>query len=185
MENNATKTCKLCKMQIPAGARKCPHCLHWQSKFAITNPAIFMPLIMLFALFPSLGIVKMVYYMGDRGELLENHPGALEAIDYSYSFVPSTCSSSDHKDCKHSHKHVLVSGKIANKSDITWRKVTIEITLYNASGKIINTRQCGREGFVAPAHKTVAFSYYLERRTSERYADLKVRVIYASENDRY
>ena len=36
-----TKTCGMCFMQIPAQARKCPHCQHFQNRISmvIFNPA--------------------------------------------------------------------------------------------------------------------------------------------------
>lgn len=182
MEATETKTCKLCKLEIPAEARKCPHCLHWQNKFAFTNPAIFTPVIMLGMLFPIFASIQMMASYRDQGEQYEDHKGVLKVKDCDFSFYSQKC-------CKGTDKkpspYVKVCGLVENSSDITWRAVFIEVTFYDKEGKIVDSTQRAGYDTIVPAHKSAAFSYsFYQKFPKDRYAKLKVQVVDAYEHDR-
>ena len=69
-ESPETKTCGMCCMEIPAGARKCPYCQQFQNKLAMVvfHPA-FLVLFIIVPMVAALIVVGTMFQRTfDRGE---------------------------------------------------------------------------------------------------------------------
>src|SRR5665213_3290938 len=71
--NPAKKTCKLCCMEIPQQARKCPYCHHFQNRLAMFmfHPA-FAILICSLPMITVLIVFSYIFVMGENYETYKN-----------------------------------------------------------------------------------------------------------------
>ncbi|OGV33769.1 MAG: hypothetical protein A2020_11625 [Lentisphaerae bacterium GWF2_45_14] len=151
MENTDKKTCKMCYMEIPEKAKKCPYCHQWQNKFSMI---CFHPLFaMLFFIIPYCILAPLffesIFY---EGEPFSEHKEALKIIDAVMNF-------GELAGCQQKGKYptVAIIGKIKNTGDIYWKDVVIEAQIFNKDGKLIDTKQQEQYKFVVLANGESAF----------------------------
>src|ERR1039458_10233409 len=75
----AQKTCKMCCMEIPKDARKCPHCHHFQNRLSMIlfHPAFAV----LGACIPLAGMLVVFSTIFDQGENYQHYKDQIESTD--------------------------------------------------------------------------------------------------------
>src|ERR1035437_6469553 len=75
----AQKTCKMCCMEIPKDARKCPHCHHFQNRLSMIlfHPAFAV----LGACIPLAGMLVVFSTIFDQGENYQHYKDQIEITD--------------------------------------------------------------------------------------------------------
>ncbi len=177
MIQDELKNCKVCCMAIPAKARKCPHCHHWQDKWSLV---IFHPL---FAIIPTLMIFLVMFgFLGTmfkftfaEGEPFSKHQNAVALVETEMLF-------GEVSGCKTPSPTVAVIGKIRNSSPVTWKEITLEGQFFDKDGRMVDATQQLKYSFIAPANGDCAFKISFQREfPQERYSSFKVRVVSAKD----
>ncbi len=177
MDEQDKKICKMCRMEIAASAKKCPYCHHWQYTLSlITFHPVFGMLLVLILFVPLIVLYGMMFQrIGDKGEAYADHPDALEVVESTMSFGERCCGERDQGT-------VVVLGTLENHSDITWKKIWLEVQFFDNEGIRVDAHQKEKYSFVVPAHDKAAFRVYVDRQfPEEKYAKHKVRVLSATE----
>jgi hypothetical protein len=167
------KRCKLCCMEIPARAKKCPYCHHWQNQLSLI---VFDPRIAgLLALIPMLifvGLVAMLMdRMLDRGRDFSWYTAQISVSDSKIQFGQGE-----------SGPTVAVVGHVKNDSDVCWKQVHFCAEFHNAQGNLIDAGQAMQYLYSIPAHEQAAFKLSFQREfPEESYASHTVRVFDATD----
>jgi|SRR2546426_10019851 len=165
----ATKICKMCCMQIPNEARKCPHCHHFQNRLSML---MFHPGFV--ALFACLPIAAMLIIFGtvfDAGANYENYKDQIVITDSQLVFG----------DMK-SGATVAVIGTIKNVSPVSWKEIQFHVDFLDAAGKRIDVGEREDYSFRLPANGTSSFKVSFRREFPEtNYVKQSVRVVAAKD----
>ena len=174
MSEDETKTCKMCCMQIPVAARKCPYCLHWQYKLSMItfHPAFALATVTIlpFAilLFLYLAIFKPLF---DSGEDFGLYAEQIKVMESRIAFGESN-----------SAPVVTVLGTMKNESGIDWTEVQFQVDFLNSEGNMVDAGQQREYFYVLPAGEESSFKVSFRREFPEsRYASHRIRVIYAKD----
>jgi hypothetical protein len=169
----AKKTCKMCCMEIPKEARKCPFCEHFQNRLSLVmyHPAFAV----LFACLP-LGAMLMFFAttserIFDTGENYEAYKNQIVITDSQVAFG----------DTK-SGPTVAVLGTIKNTSPVSWKEIQFHADFFDAQGKRTDVGEREEYGFRLPANGTSSFKVSFRREFPEtNYAKHDVRVVAAKD----
>ncbi len=130
-EESEAKTCKMCSMEIPATARKCPYCHHWQRWFALQNPQTVVLLIvipLLTAYFVLMGTIVRSPFR--QWEQFREHSQQVKIIESTMEFGEDECG-----------PDVIVVGKIENRSSVDWKDIRFQVDFFNPQGGVFDTGQ--------------------------------------------
>jgi hypothetical protein len=168
-QQGETKTCKLCGMGIPATARKCPYCHHWQRWLSLQNPPVMTLLIMLpaFALYGIM--IDTVFNPFRQWEQFSKHADQVRIVDSKVEFGEDSCGPA-----------VIVVGKVENLSLVDWKDVHFQVEFFNPKGQFFDTGQQEIYTWRVPAGQQTSFKISFRRQLPEKeYASHKVRMISA------
>jgi len=176
MDASERKICKVCFMDIPAKARKCPYCQHWQDKWSLVifHPlfAVIPTLVLFLVLFGALGTMFKTTF--SEGEPFSKHQNDLTLVDTEMVFgeiggeKPAST--------------VAVIGGIRNSCGVPWKDVALEGRFFDKDGRMVDVVQQQKYSFVVPANGEAAFKISFAREfPQEKYAGFKVRVISAKD----
>jgi hypothetical protein len=174
-DSSQTKTCKVCCMEIPEAAKKCPYCHSWLIKFAISmaDPrfgAIVFAMILVMFLSVYSFISSSLF---PRGEKYSLYADQISILDSQMEF------GQDDKG-----PTVAVLGHIKNDSDVDWKDVCFVVEFHDAQGKLIDADQKFEffHSFI-PAHDTTAFKLsFLREFPEDKYAAHVARILGAKDN---
>ncbi len=168
MENQETKQCKMCYQSIDSRAKKCPHCHHWQNKWSLHNPMLIVAILVAFWLATS-ALLNRGFGPGVDFESYKEHV----AVDSTeFKFGESNCGPT-----------LVILGKIANETDITWRDIHVEVQFFDKYGKLIDTDQESMYSFLLPAKATTDFKWSGKRYFPKgNYATHTVKLLKAKES---
>src|SRR6266567_6846968 len=126
-QNATTKVCPMCAESIRVAAKLCPHCRHWQSRWAfLTGGYWWMPLIiMAFALAP---LVLVEHFFDPDRDFAPFH----DQIVVTDSQV--------HYSQTEKGAFIAVVGMIKNNSKFSWKEVELEVQYFDKDGKLIDTK---------------------------------------------
>jgi hypothetical protein len=164
-EQAEVKVCKMCGMEVPAMAKKCPYCHQWQSRWL----AIFYhPAFLLIAFVPLLAAYGlMMETMFNRGKDFQPYRDQITVSDTEIVFG----------ETEHGGT-VAVLGKMKNGSDFDWKEVQFATEFYNGAGKMVDAGESASYSRYMPAHGTAGFKISFHREfPKELYASCKVRVV--------
>ena len=167
--SGATKTCKLCCMEIPEQARKCPYCLHFQDRRStiLHSPGLHVLLGML----PPLVVFIMIETMFSRGENYESYKDQISVADSQIAFGDTKSGAT-----------IAVIGTITNHSEVSWKEVQFHVEFVNAAGKRVDVGEREEYSFELPARQTTSFKVSFRREFPEtNYARAQVRVVGAKD----
>ena len=165
----AKKTCRMCCMEIPKEARKCPFCHHFQNRASLV---MYHPVFMaLFACVP-LGAMLIVFAtLFDPGENYETYKDQVVITDSQIAFGDTKSSST-----------VAVIGTIKNTSLVPWKEIQFHVDFFDAAGKRTDVGEREDYSFRLPANGTSSFKVSFRREFPEtNYVKHTVRVVAAKD----
>ena len=145
MQNDTLKkTCKMCCMEIPKDARKCPYCQHFQNRATMF---LYHPVFAaLAACLPITGMLIAFSMFFDRGGDYETYKNQIAITDGQLVFGETK-----------SGKTVDVIGTIKNTSPISWKEIQFHVDFFNATGKRIDVGHKEQYNFYLPANGASSF----------------------------
>ena len=172
-----SKTCGICCMEIPVGARKCPYCRHWQYRLTqiVAHPffgialvvVIFVPLIAVYFMLMS--------NLFSRGELLRDYADQITIVESKLEF--------GFEEDEQKHPTVAIVGKVKNSSNVDWKDVRLQAEFFNSKGDLIDAGQEQYRSPFLPANQEIGFKISFPRQFPEsQYTNHKVRVFFAVDN---
>jgi hypothetical protein len=165
-----TRTCKLCRMAIPVGARKCPHCHHWQRWLSLQNPAI-LALLILVPVFILNGIVMQTFWgrMVREWEPFPKHSQDVIIVEEKMEFGEDGCGPA-----------VIIVGRVKNATQVDWKDVRFQVEFLNPTGQLFDTGQQEAWTYRLPAGRISPFKISFNRQFPEKeYVSHKVTIISA------
>ena len=165
-----TKTCGMCGMGIPAAARKCPYCLHWQRWLSWQNPAILVlsflvPLLVLYGIMMQSVLGRMVR----EWEPFQKHSQEIIIVEDKMAFGEDQCG-----------PMVIIVGRVKNATQVDWKDVRFQVEFLNPKGQFFDTGQQQAFTYRLPAGQVTPFKISFRRQfPEEQYASHKVTIISA------
>lgn len=167
------KTCKMCCMEIPKEARKCPFCHHFQNRVVLVlyHPA-FAVLLTSLPVFAGLFLFSTtISTIFDQGEPYENFRDQIVITESQIAFGETSSGAT-----------VAVMGTLQNTSPVSWKDIQFHIDFLDASGRRIDVGE--RENFQTrlPANASSTFKVSFRREFPEtNYAKHTVRIMAAKD----
>ena len=165
----AKKTCKMCRMEIPKEARKCPFCHQFQSRAAMVmyHPAFMV----LFACLPMGAILFVLGTIFDTGENYETYKDQVVITDSQIAFGDTKSGAT-----------IAVMGTIKNTSPVSWKEIQFHADFLDGSGRRTDVGERENNGFRLPANGTSSFKVSFRREFPEtNYVKHSVRVVAAKD----
>ena len=165
----AKKTCKICCMEIPQQARKCPYCHHFQNRWSMVmfHPAFAL----LFASLPLAAMLTAFAMIFDTGENYETYKNQIIIADTRIAFGDTKSSAT-----------VAVIGTIKNTSQVSWKDITFHADFLDAADKRVDVGEREDYTFRLPAGQTSSFKLSFRREFPEtNYVKTVVRVVGAKD----
>lgn len=165
----ATKICKMCCMEIPEAARKCPHCHHFQNWLTKVS---FHPLWhVLVALLPLSVMWYATSSMFDKGKDHQRYKDQIVITESQMAFGLSN-----------SNATVAVMGAIKNNSPVVWKEVQLHVDFFDAQGRRIDVGQREGGGVNLATNATTSFKVSFRQEFPQtNYAKHKVQVVGAKD----
>jgi hypothetical protein len=161
----ANKTCPMCCFEIPEAARKCPHCLHFQSRKARYLPIVFL-------LGPFILIMFAFDRLFDRGEEFTTYTNQITVTNTHIAFGETKNGAT-----------IAVLGEIRNNSPVPWKEINLHAHFTDTSDRTIDVATEDKYSFHLPAHSTSQFKLSFRREFPEtNYAQHTIRVLSAKDS---
>ncbi|MBN2312177.1 MAG: hypothetical protein JXR94_24575, partial [Candidatus Hydrogenedentes bacterium] len=165
----------MCCMEIPAAARKCPHCQHLQHTLAFItiHPALGVGVV--------IGIVAafLTFFFSEvepeirEGEKFRDHAGQVTVLESAIRFGE-----------REGQPTVSVTGRVKNDSDVNWEDVYFAVVFYDKDGNLLDAGQEYEYTYHLPAHEEAGFNVSFSRIfPEESYASHVARVVSAEDAD--
>jgi len=169
MESGSKKTCRLCCMEIPQEARKCPYCQHFQTRSALLfyHPASGV----LLAALPMVVFLIVIARLFDQGEDYQEYKDQILITESQIAFGEFK-----------SGETVGVIGTITNNSAVPWKEILFNVEFTDAAGKRVDVGQKEEYQFHLPPHDSLAFKVSFRREYPvTNYVKHRVRVATAKD----
>lgn len=137
-----TRPCKSCKEEIEAAATKCPKCQAFQSWYR--NPQ----------LFPLLFLIPFFAYMTWN---ISRHEKAATFADYRDKLSVSVVEENPSSNGRTS----LLTVRLENRTDKTWRRPKVEIESLDADGKVLSVEHVNEYNVVVAPNSSVLDTFSL------------------------
>ncbi len=163
------KTCKMCCMEIPEGARKCPFCQHFQTRLSmiVLHPAFFA----LLACVPLIALLVVFARIFDQGEDFASYRGQIQIAESRMTFGETKSGGT-----------VVVMGMITNTSPVPWKEIQFHADFFDPEGQRVDVGQREEYSFYLPAGATTSFKVSFRREFAEtNYAKHSVQVLSAKD----
>ena len=164
----AKKTCKMCYMEIPQQARKCPHCHHFQNRWSMVmfHPAFAV----CFACLPMAAMLIVFATIFDSGENYETYKDQIHITDSQIALGTKSGAT------------VAVIGTITNASRVSWKEIQFHVDFLDTTGKRVDVGEREDYSFRLPAGETSSFKVSFRREFPEtNYVKHVVRVVSAKD----
>ena len=160
-----SKTCKMCCMEIPQGARKCPQCHHFQNRWSMV---MFHPgFAVLFGSLPIAAMLIVFATIFETGEKYETYKDQIAIADSQIAFGETQSGGT-----------VAVIGTIKNTSPVSWKEVQFHVEFLDAAGKRSDVGEKQDYSYQLPAGETSSFKVSFRREFPEtNYVSHIVRVV--------
>jgi hypothetical protein len=169
-QEGETKTCKMCGVAIPAVAKKCPYCHHWQRVLCLHHPLI----VLLLVGFPLIGgyaalMASVMPNVFREWERFPTHADEVTITSSTMEFGEDT-----------NGPQVIIVGIVDNSGPVEWKDVRFEAAFYNPKGALFDAGQEEQYTWRLPAEERSSFKISFRRQFPEKeYASHKVRVVSA------
>lgn len=149
-----TKTCGMCFMPIPAQARKCPHCQHFQNRMSMItfHPAFGM----VFAIIPVALMLIGFQRIFDTGKDYQTYAGQVQITESKMAFGEDKSGGT-----------VAVMGTLRNHSPIPWKEIRFQVEFQDAAGVRSDTGQNEDYSYYLPANSSLSFKTSFRRQFPE------------------
>jgi hypothetical protein len=175
METPATKTCPMCAMQIPAKARRCPHCVYWQTRSGrFWRHPITLILAGVAGVFAYAAIMSAIMPDMSGRQPYPPYSGQIEILDSCLVFGEG-----------HRGPTVGVLGTLRNTSPVWWENVHFHVEFRDAEGKLVDAAQTEQYigNYSVPSGATLAFEASFERKYPQtQYAKHSVKIVSAKDS---
>ena len=163
------KTCKMCCMEIPQQARKCPHCHHFQNRLTMV---MFHPTFAVcFACVPLVAMLIVFATIFDTGENYETYKDQIVISDSQIALGDTKSGTT-----------VAVIGTIKNTSRVSWKEIQFHVDFLDAAGKRVDVGEREDYSFRLPAGETSSFKVSFRREFPEtNYVKHVVRIVGAND----
>jgi hypothetical protein len=162
-----TKICPLCAETIKAGAKVCPHCRHFQTRWSLQNPVMLASIWFVF-------VFAVLVCIGTFWERAFGPKQEFALYRDQIDIVRSQCS----QRVIGSNLLNTVVGTLTNRSDVAWKDVGVEGQFFDKTGKLIDAITVNADDFhgvtVLP-HGEAAFK--IEGKALRPEADYKTNLI--------
>lgn len=174
--DDATPTCIHCCEPIRPGARRCPSCLSWQSRWAADSrsPGLEIALVggLVFAM--AIMTVAWTYLTPDDSAKASvgNHAASLEVVASELEIVGRD----------RQRTVVVVVGTVSNRSNVALHNIYFYVEFLDASGNTIDTLHARLNNMIVPAGSEAPFKLADSDplRDVEEYASCSVEIRHAS-----
>ncbi len=166
---DTTKICGMCCMEIPAEARKCPHCHHFQNRLTLimSHPASAI----IVALIPMACMLIVFQRTFDRGQDYQAYAGQVQITESRIAFGEDESGGT-----------VVVMGTIRNDSPIPWKEIRFQVEFQDATGARSDTGQVEAYTYYLPAHSSLSFKTSHRRQFPEaNYVNHTISVVSAKD----
>jgi hypothetical protein len=163
------KTCRMCCMDIPKEARKCPYCHHFQNRLPMImyHPAFAV----LFACLPMAAMLIVFATIFDRGENYEGYKDQIVIQDSQVVFGDTKSGAA-----------VAVLGTIKNTSSVPWKEIHFHADFLDAEGKRADVGEKEEYSLSLPPNATSSFKVSFRREFPEtNYVKHTIRVVAAKD----
>jgi hypothetical protein len=172
-EEHATKVCRICYEVIDERAKRCPHCLQWQSKSALLrySPVVSGLLLMalLIAAWVVMGSLLVRAFRGSTDYVV--YQGQLQVVESRMLFGESA-----------KGPVVFVVGTIKNTSAAEWKDIHLQARFKDPEGKLIDVKAESTYSRRIMPHGEMAFKAAGPAELpKERYAAYEVGVVSAED----
>jgi hypothetical protein len=173
--NDATPTCIHCREPIRPGARRCPSCLSWQSRWGADarNPGLEIALVGGLVVAMAILVVGWVYLT--RADTAKPRAGnqaeSLEVLETDLKIAG-----------RRGNRYIVVVGRVRNQSDVALRNVYFFVQFFDAGGNAIDSLDSRLSAMVVPAGSEAPFKLVDKSplRDLEEYASCSVEVRFAA-----
>ena len=149
-ENDATPTCIHCCEPIRPGARRCPSCLSWQSRWGADSRDPGLEIALVGGLVVAVAIMVIAWAYLTRTDTDKTHTGnraaGLEIVESDLKIVG-----------RGGNRYIVVVGTVRNQSDVALRNVYFYVQFLDASGKTIDSFYTRLNTMVVPAGSEAPF----------------------------
>jgi ribosomal protein L40E len=163
------KTCRMCWMDIPKEARKCPYCHHFQNRLSMIlyHPAFAV----LFACLPMAAMLIVFATIFDRGENYEGYKDQIVIQDSQIVFGDTKSAAT-----------VAVLGMIKNTSPVPWKEIQFHADFLDAEGRRADVGEKEEYSLYLPPSATSSFKVSFRREFPEtNYVKHTIRVVAAKD----
>ncbi len=169
------KICKMCCKEIPAQAKKCPYCHHWQNTLSmiVFHPAfaIVPALVVTVVLVAIVGLTLSQFGLLGQGERFQDYEGQIAVSESTLMFGERGGGPS-----------VAVVGRMKNSSLVDWKEVYFQVDFINPQGELFDAGQEYDYSYCLPAGKETSFKISFPREFPEsEYSSHTIRVIWAKD----
>ena len=136
-ETRKVKLCPSCYEAMDERARRCPHCLRWQTKSALlfSSGLLWFALIVLTAGILPMLLGRMVMKRLWPAEGYPLYDGQIEVTESQMLFGESK-----------EGPVVFVVGRLRNNSDVTWKDIDVQAVFLDESGSLVNVETAWQYG---------------------------------------
>ncbi len=172
IQEGETKTCKMCSMGIPANARKCPYCHHWQRWRSLQHPAV-VALLISSPVLAMFAVLAMFFNKEFREwEPFAKYSDQVRIVESKMEFGEDKCDPA-----------VVVIGKVENLSPVDWKDVRFHVEFFNSKDELFDTGQqeCYTWRFLAEQESSFKISLHRQFPQKE-YARYEIRIVSAMDS---
>ena len=174
------KHCILCKKEIHPEAKKCPHCLSWQSQWLsdMQNPRTgFIYMLGIFILTISILAAFDAYESSQKS----NKSNASTNSEESYKTIEILETEANYYQCDETFNCIVITGHLKNPSNKFWTSVYFHIEYFDKNNNLIDNYSEKESDLLIPAKSKTSFKLANRAyKNKEAYSSHKVTIRYAS-----
>ncbi len=173
--NNATPNCIHCCEPIRPGAKRCPSCLSWQSRWVADSRHPGLEIALVGGLVVAMAIMIIAWAYLTRADAAKaptgNQAASIEIVEADLEIVKSG-----------DKRYIVVVGAVSNQSDVALRDLYFSVLLLDATGNTIDSFYTRLHAMVVPAGSEALFKLADQSplRDLEEYASCSVEIRFAS-----
>jgi len=174
------KHCILCKKEIHLEAKKCPHCLSWQSKWLsdMQNPKT--GLLYMLGVF-ILTISVLAAFDAYESSQENDKRNTTTNPETSYKIIEILETEANYYKCDETFNCIVITGHLNNPSNKTWANVYFHIEYFDSNKNLIDNYSEKESELIIPKQSKTSFKLANRAyKNKEAYSSHKVTIRHAS-----